>query len=184
MENNNEEENKPVIIEHQEMHNCNVFQGPIYGGVFPMPGATVNYNPTIAPQPETKTDEAEAAAAQPQGVEAVRPLLDAVVDAEDERKRKQLKKTIDAVLKDKMFAEAFMTVAPRGFKGGYNQKLLLNLLGFMHDRGVCSLSYNAIKPIVSPEKEVGVYFVNYNQIGETCTTLTKEMLARLGEIIR
>lgn len=177
---NSNENKKPVHIEHQENHNCNQFFGNIYGGVFPMPGATVNYNPTIAPQPETKTDEAEAAAAQPQGVEAVRPLLDAVVDAEDERKRKQLKKTIDAVLKDKMFAEAFMTVAPRGFKGGYNQKLLLNLLGFMHDRGVCSLSYNAIKPIVSPEKDVKTYFT---YCCDEKSGMTDEMQEKLDELI-
>lgn len=40
------EDKEPTIIEHQENHNCNVFTGPIYGGVFPLPGSTVNYCPT------------------------------------------------------------------------------------------------------------------------------------------
>ena len=179
-----EENKKPTVIQHQENHNCQIFQGPVNGAVFAMPGATVNYNPTIATQPEANTYEAKETAALPQGIEAVRPLLDKVCEAEDERNRARLIKVIETVLKDKTFAEAFKTVTPRGFKGGYNQKLLLNLLGMLHDKGICSLSYNSIKPIVSPVKEVGTYFVNYNQIGETYTALTKEMLARLEEIIR
>ena len=38
-----DEEKKPTVILHQENHNCNIFQGNIFGGVFPLPGSTVNY---------------------------------------------------------------------------------------------------------------------------------------------
>ena len=32
---------QPNINIHNENHNCNIFQGPTYGGIFPLPGANV-----------------------------------------------------------------------------------------------------------------------------------------------
>lgn len=127
-----EENKKPTVIQHQENHNCQIFQGPVNGAVFAMPGATVNYNPTIVSQAEEHGIKAEEAAACPVGIEAVRPLLDSVVEAEDEKNKKRLRKVLDEILAENIFIEAFKTVTPRGFKDGYNQKLFMNVLGYLH----------------------------------------------------
>lgn len=37
-------ESKPTIVNHNEMHNCNVLTGPVYGACFPLPGAQVTIN--------------------------------------------------------------------------------------------------------------------------------------------
>lgn len=37
-------ENHPTIVNNNEMHNCNVFTGPVYGACFPLPGAQVTIN--------------------------------------------------------------------------------------------------------------------------------------------
>ncbi len=34
-------ENQPTIVNHNEMHNCNVFNGNVYNATFPLPGAQV-----------------------------------------------------------------------------------------------------------------------------------------------
>lgn len=39
-----EEKENAKIINHNEMHNCNVFLGDSYGGIFPLPGAQVTIN--------------------------------------------------------------------------------------------------------------------------------------------
>ena len=37
-------ENHPTIVNNNEMHNCNVLTGPVYGACFPLPGAQVTIN--------------------------------------------------------------------------------------------------------------------------------------------
>lgn len=37
-------ENHPTIVNNNEMHNCNVFTGPVYGACFPLPDAQVTIN--------------------------------------------------------------------------------------------------------------------------------------------
>ena len=39
-----EEKENAKIINHNEMHNCNVFLGDSYGGIFPLPGSQVTIN--------------------------------------------------------------------------------------------------------------------------------------------
>ena len=55
-----EEEKRTHVVNHFEAgSNCQVFNGPISGCVFAMPGATVNQSPVqqvTAPQPEGKTE--------------------------------------------------------------------------------------------------------------------------------
>ena len=36
--------NQPTIVNHNEMHNCNVFNGNVYNATFPLPGAQVTIN--------------------------------------------------------------------------------------------------------------------------------------------
>lgn len=37
-------ESQPTIVNHNEMHNCNVFNGNVYNATFPLPGAQVTIN--------------------------------------------------------------------------------------------------------------------------------------------
>ena len=60
-----ENEQQPKIVNNNEMHNCNVFLGDSYGGIFPLPGAEVHITQNLGPQKkstqvsgETETKEA------------------------------------------------------------------------------------------------------------------------------
>lgn len=48
MDSNNNDNAK--VVNHNEMHNCNVFQGDSYGGIFPLPGAQVTINQYLDPK--------------------------------------------------------------------------------------------------------------------------------------
>lgn len=50
MDNNNKSEDTAKVINHNEMHNCNVFQGDSFGGIFPLPGAQVTINQYLDPK--------------------------------------------------------------------------------------------------------------------------------------
>ena len=46
----NNTDQQPRIVNHNEMHDCNVFMGDSYGGIFPLPGAQVTINQQLGPQ--------------------------------------------------------------------------------------------------------------------------------------
>lgn len=48
MDSNNNDSAK--VVNHNEMHNCNVFQGDSYGGIFPLPGSQVTINQYLDPK--------------------------------------------------------------------------------------------------------------------------------------
>ena len=60
MENKNNTEDGIRVVNHNEMHNCNVFQGDTYGGIFPLPGAQVTINQYLDPR-KMKTGEGQQA---------------------------------------------------------------------------------------------------------------------------
>ena len=45
-----ENEQQPKIVNHNEMHDCNVFMGDSYGGIFPLPGSQVTVTQNLGPQ--------------------------------------------------------------------------------------------------------------------------------------
>lgn len=166
------------------------FNGPvtIHGDLVQEKNVTINVSGNYyASSDTTMADLAKnvsnATADQPQGIDAVRPLLDKVVEAEDDNHRSRLKKVLDKILAEDMFVEAFKVITPNGFKDGYNQKLLLNILGYLHDKKICTLAYDKIKLVVSPDKEVKTYFLNYKVRNTTDSVLTDEMLKKLDALI-
>lgn len=55
-----ENEQQPKIVNHNEMHNCNVFMGDTYGGIFPLPGAEVTITQNLGPQKKSTQVSGEA----------------------------------------------------------------------------------------------------------------------------
>ncbi len=45
-----EDDKQPKIVNHNEMHDCNVFLGDSYGGIFPLPGSEVHITQNLGPQ--------------------------------------------------------------------------------------------------------------------------------------
>ena len=59
-------ENEPQqsrIVNNNEMHNCNVFMGDSYGGIFPLPGAQVNITQNLGPQKKSPHTEGKTESA-------------------------------------------------------------------------------------------------------------------------
>ncbi|MDO4496740.1 MAG: hypothetical protein Q4B58_02740 [Bacteroidales bacterium] len=50
----NSNEDNAKVVNHNEMHNCNVFQGDSYGGIFPLPGAQVTIIQNLDPKKQKK----------------------------------------------------------------------------------------------------------------------------------
>ena len=48
------------VVNHNEMHNCNVFNGDIYGGNFPLPGGQVIINQILDPKQMKKQMQEQA----------------------------------------------------------------------------------------------------------------------------
>lgn len=55
-----ENEQQPKIVNHNEMHNCNVFMGDTYGGIFPLPDAEVTITQNLGPQKKSTQVSGEA----------------------------------------------------------------------------------------------------------------------------
>lgn len=58
------DQQQPKIVNHNEMHNCNVFLGDSFGGIFPLPGAQVSITQNLGSrkkptQTEGKTETEE-----------------------------------------------------------------------------------------------------------------------------
>ena len=54
-----ENEQQPKIVNHNEMHNCNVFLGDSYGGIFPLPGAQVQITQNLGGKKKSTQFEGE-----------------------------------------------------------------------------------------------------------------------------
>ena len=81
MDNNKDTEK---IYNENHMENCNVFQGPIYGGIFPLPGANVTINQYYGKGQKPKT-EVEEGSVEPAEVRERRKLevIKAITDRFD-----------------------------------------------------------------------------------------------------
>lgn len=79
-------------------------------------------------------------------------------------------------------AEKLLTVAPNGFDGGYNQKLICNIVGIMIDCGVFDLNKSQVNDLIYGKKNVKSYISNYASDG-TDSVLTREETKYIKNIV-
>ena len=80
---------------------------------------------------------------------------------------------------------AMAAVTPHGFKGGYNQKLLCNLLGALKERGIFgSATLEMLNDACSPGKRVKTYLCNWRFAeGYSDSVLTRPLEVAVMDVI-
>lgn len=106
-----EENEKPTVIQHQENHNCQIFQGPVNGAVFAMPGATVNYNPTIEVRPQGEMASSNASSREERVAKAIKQMVDE-----------------DMIIEKQQFAAIFQILHEKGIYENLTQQAFVDFL--------------------------------------------------------
>jgi len=112
-------------------------------------------------------------------LEALKPLS-RYVSSEWSRHYDEL---LQALLRVDGLTEKLQKVSPRGFLGGYNQKLVCNLVGLLCNREVYRITPKQADGLIYTNQTHYTYINNYHDVGSTNTVLTDDNIKAMKEIV-